>query len=229
MTDRRCTPGLLLAASVLAVSAIPPANAQPQLYSQRLPEGTVYMRLASALAAPATVDTDFAGPVDLGNTDATRISPYFVAGSAGGKTVSLQVRQAGKTMTATVQPKSGSFITVVLAEKADGVTAAIVTDHPDYNQLKARLTFYNATGDCPNGSLAAGGRSVFTGVPADGGRALSVNPANATVEAACGAEKAKPLDLGKLEEGGLYSVWMMKLGGHLTSFMARDTIAPPRD
>ena len=59
--------------------------------------------------------------------------------------------------------------------------------------------------------------------------ARSVNPAAATVVvASCGAEKAKPLDLGKLDAGGLYSVWMMKPGGQLTAFMAHDTIAPPR-
>ena len=223
MISRRLFQGLLLAVAAVGVS-----HAQPMLYAQRLPEGTVYIRLASALAAAATVGTDFAGPVALGNADATRISPYFVAGSAGGKTVTLQVDEGGKTATATVQPKSGTFITVVLEDKAGGVAAAIVTDHPEYNQLKARLTFYNASGDCPAGSLSEGARPVFANVAPDGTMARSVNPASAVVVASCGAEKAKPLDLGKLDAGGLYSVWMMKPGGQLTAFMAHDTIAPPR-
>ena len=223
MILRTCLQGLLLATACAGVS-----QAQPMLYAQRLPEGTVYIRLASALPAAATVGTDFAGPVSLGDADATRISPYFVAGNAGGKTVTLQVNEGGKTATATIQPKSGTFITVVLEEKGAGVTAAIVTDHPEYNQLKARLTFYNATSDCPAGSLAQGGRAVFSNVGPNGVMARSVNPSNATVVAACGEEKAKPLDLGMLDAGGLYSVWMMKPGGQLTAFMAHDTIAPPR-
>ena len=205
------------------------ARAQPLLYSQRLPEGTVYIRLASALPTAATVTTDFAGTVELGNTDAARISPYFVAGTAGGKTVTMQVAAGGKTSTASIQPKSGTFITVVLGEKAGAVSAAIVTDHPEYNQLKARLSFYNATDDCAAASLTESGRAVFTGIAANAVQARSINPVAATVTAACGADKLKPLDLGKLNEGGLYSVWLMKPGGQPVTFMAHDTIAPPRN
>ena len=206
------------------------ARAQILLYAQRLPEGTVYIRLASALSVPATVQTDFAGKVDLGADGANRISSYFVAGNAGGKTVSMQVNEGGKTATATFQPKSGTFITVVLHPKGDGVAASIVTDKPEYNQLKARLTFYNATDDCPAGSLAEQvGRPVFSNVPPDGVQARSINPVAATVTAACGGGKAPPLSLGQLEAGGLYSVWMMHPDGQLTTFVAHDMIAPPRE
>ncbi len=218
--------GTLLALATTVAAGT--ASAQPMLYAQRLPEGTVYIRLASALPSAATVTTDFAGAVTLGNTDADRISPYFVAGSAGGKTVALQVAEGSKTATATIQPKSGTFITVVLHEKGNGVVGSIITDKPEYNQLKARLTFYNATDDCSTGSLSQGSRAVFPAVAADAVQAASLNPVSATVVAACAGDKAKPLDLGKLEAGGLYSVWMMRLGGQLTSFMAHDTIAPPR-
>ena len=215
--------GLLFAATAMTA-----AHAQPLLYTQRLPEGTVYIRLASALAAPATVTTDFAGAVALGNTDAARISPYFVAGTAGGKTVTMQVNAGGKAVPVSIQPKSGTFITVVLADKAGAVSAAIVTDHPDYNQLKARLSFYNATEDCPAASLSESGKPVFSAVAANAVQARSINPVAATVTAACGADKLKALDLGKLNEGGLYSVWLMKPGGQPVAFMAHDTIAPPR-
>ena len=226
MTVRFNRPSSLLA--LAAMFAAGTASAQPMLYAQRLPEGTVYIRLASALPGAATVTTDFAGAVSLGNADANRISPYFVAGSAGGKTVALQVAEGSKTATATIQPKSGTFITVVLHEKGNGVVGSIITDKPEYNQLKARLTFYNATDDCSTGSLAQGSRAVFPAVAADAVQAASLNPVSATVVAACAGDKAKPLDLGTLEAGGLYSVWMMRLGGQLTSFLARDTIAPPR-
>ncbi len=219
---RRCLLGSLLAVTAGGVQA------QPLLYTQRLPEGTVYIRLVSVLPAAATVATDFAGQIPLGNADASRVSPYFVAGDAGGKSVSLQVKEGAKTATATIQPKSGTFITVVLQEKAGGVSAAIIVDKPEYNQLKARLAFYNATDDCAAGSLTTGGKAVFSGVAPGGVKAGSVNPVAATVIAACAAEKAKPLDMGKLDAGGLYSVYMMRLGGQLASFTAHDLIAPPR-
>lgn len=223
MIVRRCLQALFATAAASAV------HAQPLLYAQRLPEGTVYIRLASALAAPATVTTDFAGPVTLGNADASRISPYFVAGTAGGKTVTMQVATGGKTSATSIQPKSGTFITVVLAEKAGSVSAAIVTDHPEYNQLRARLSFYNAADDCAAASLSEGGKPVISNVAANAVQARSINPVAATVTAACGSDKLKPLDLGKLNEGGLYSVWLMKPGGQPVAFMAHDTIAPPRD
>lgn len=217
-----------LFASTIVGASIGAAQAQPLLYSQRLPEGTVYIRLVSALPQAASIGTDFAGTVALGNADADRVSPYYVAGNAGGKTVALQVAEGAKTATATIQPKSGTFITVILYEKGSGVAASIITDKPEYNQLKARLTFYNAVEDCTAGSLLDGGRPVFSAVPAESVQARSLNPVQATVTATCGNDKAKPLDLGKLNEGGLYSVYMMKLGGQLASFTAHDTIAPPR-
>ena len=50
--------------AILGLAA--PAQAQILLYAQRLPEGTVYVRLASALPATASVQTDFAGKVRPG-------------------------------------------------------------------------------------------------------------------------------------------------------------------
>lgn len=217
-------------APALALAAVP-AQAQILLYAQRLPEGTVYVRLVNALPGAASVKTDFAGTVELGGTDAARISPYFIAGSAGGKTVALQVTASGKTATASFSPKSGTFITVVLHGKGDAVTAAIVTDKPEYNQLKARLSFYNATADCAGGTLVEGaGKSVFSNMAPDSGAALSLNPVAAKVTASCAAGKAAAVDLGKLNAGGLYSVWLMQPGGSGApiSFVANDTIAPPR-
>ncbi len=220
-----CRPRSLGGALALIASA---AHAQPLLYSQHMPEGTVYIRFASALPSPVSVGTNFAGEVALGGDRADRISPYFVAGAAGGTTVALQVSHDGRTASASFRPPSGAFVTVVLHGEGDGVRAAVVRDRPEYNQLKARLSFYNATADCPAGSLEAGGQALFGGVPPDAGRARSVNPAAATVTASCTAGTTPALALGQLDAGGLYTVWMMRLAGRLTAFMGRDLIAPPR-
>ena len=217
----------LAAALVLAVAG--PAAAQPMLYTQRLPEGTVYVRLVNALPGAASVKTDFAGAVDLGADGAARVSPYFVAGSAGGKTVPLQVTEGGSTAAASFAPKSGSFVTVVLHPDHGGVALALITDKPEYNQLRARLAFYNAS-DCTDASLMQmGGAAIFSAVPSDVGASRSVNPIAVRVTASCAGSKAPLLDVGQMEAGGLYTVWMMRLGGSLVSFLARDTIAPPRD
>ena len=219
--------GSITAAAVLGFAT--PGQAQILLYAQRLPEGTVYIRLVNALADAATVQTDFAGKVTLGAEGAARISPYYVDQSGGGKTVSLQVTAAGKTATAKIEPKSGSFVTVVLHGGGDAVTAAVIPDKPEFNQLKARLSFYNATGNCGAGSLETAGKPVFSAMAANTGQARSINPVEAKVTASCASGKAPTLDLGKLEAGGLYSVWMMQPAGALTAFVAHDTIAPPQN
>jgi hypothetical protein len=208
---------------------VSPASAQILLYAQRLPEGTVYMRLVNALPGAATIQTDFAGKVNLGADGAARVSPYFVSTTAGGKTVALQVDEGGKSATSTFQPKSGTFITVVLHRTGDKIAASIITDKPEYNQLRARLAFYNATPDCAGGTLAeASGPSIFSNIAPDGAAARGINPVAAKVVAGCTAGKAPPLDLGQLDAGGLYTVWMMRPEGNLVAFVAHDTIAPPR-
>lgn len=222
----------MIAARLLCLAlAVAPAaaSAQPMLYAQRLPEGTVYVRLANGLAGAASIETGFAGQVSLGGDGGSRISPYFVAGESGGKPATLQVTTDGQTRPARFTPPTGSFVTVVLHPAEDGIQAAVITDKPEYNQLKARLSFYNATPDCGGGALnEASGRPVFSAVAANAGQSRSINPVAATVTAACASGKAPPLDLGRLEAGGQYSVWLMRLPGGLTAFLAHDTIAPPR-
>lgn len=215
-----------LVAGLLALPGL--VRAQVPLYAQSLPEGTVYIRLVNALPDAAAVQTDFAGKVSLGADGAARISPYYVAGNAGGRSVTLQVTQAGKTATARFAPRSGSFVTVVLEDKGGVLTAAEITDKPEYNQLRARLSFYNATPGCNAGSLAdPSGKAIFSEMPPNSGQARSINPVAAKVVASCAAGKT-PLDLGQLEPGGLYSVWMMQPAGSLIAFVAHDTIAPPQ-
>jgi hypothetical protein len=220
------TIGLALAALAGFAGA---AAAQPLLYAQRLPAGTVYMRLVNALPGAISIGTDFAGKVELGADGAARVSPYFVSTTDGGKTVELQVSEGGKTATADYQPKSGSFVTIVLHRAGDKVTAALIADKPEYNQLRARLAFYNATADCPAGVLTeASGPTIFSNLAPDAVAARGINPVAAKVVAGCAAGKAPTLDLGKLEAGGLYTVWMMRPEGTLQSFVAHDLIAPPR-
>ncbi|MEJ1978560.1 MAG: hypothetical protein WDN49_23070 [Acetobacteraceae bacterium] len=40
----------------------------------------------------------------------------------------------------------------MLHPDGSGVAADVITDKPEYNQLRARLSFYNATANCAAGS-----------------------------------------------------------------------------
>ncbi len=214
---------------LLLVATLGQARAQIPLYAQRLPDSTVYLRFANALPGPAQVQTAFAGPVALGTDDAGRISPYFVDTSVQAGAVTLRLASAGHRATVGLSVQPGSFTTVLLQPGGASITAVPVLDHPDYNQLRARLAFYNATPDCPGGTLTeASGRAIFTAVPSAGVQARSVAPAAATLTAGCGAGSAPPLSLGTLEAGSLTSVWLMRPAGSLLAFAAHDTIAPPQ-
>jgi hypothetical protein len=218
---------LPLIALVLLVSCSP-ARAQIQLYADHLPAGTVYIRFANALPATAQIETSFGPPVTLGENDAARISPYYVAGMVGGTAITLKVTEPGHVTATSITPKSGEFVTVILHRPAAEVTATMLTDKPEFNQLRAKLTFYNATASCDAGALSQpGGRPIFAAMPPDSTRSRSVNPVTAKLVASCADGAAAPLDAGRLEAGGLYSVWLMRPAGGLISFVSHDTIAPP--
>jgi hypothetical protein len=207
----------------------PPAWAQVPLYAQRLPEGTVYIRLVNALPGAASVQTDFAGPVTLGADGAARVSPYYVDVTGGGKTIPLQVATGGQSLTTSFTPASGTFVTIVLHPDGDHLSAALIEDKPEYNQLRARLAFYNTAVGCTDGTLTeASGATIFQGVAPDAMAARGINPVAAKVVAGCGGGQAPELDLGDLQAGGLYTVWMMRPAGKLVAFVAHDFIAPPR-
>ncbi len=67
---------------------------------------------------------------------------------------------------------------------------------------------------------------MFSAVTAVSMRTSSTNAtASAKVQAVCGAARAPVLDLGELNAGGLYTVWLMEPAGKPITFLAQDTIA----
>jgi hypothetical protein len=118
----------------------------------------------------------------------------------------------------------------VLARKGGTLVATRLSDALEFNQTRARLAFYNVIPDCADGSLALQGSSqaVFTGVAPNTAKARTVNPSAAQVVAACGGKPAPVLDLGLLEAGGQYSVWLMAPAGTPVTLLARDRIGARR-
>ena len=218
--------GLLVGSTLMAAAGA--VRAQPMLYEQRLPDGFAFVRLASTLPGTAVVRPDFGEPVTLGEAGADRVSPYFVAEDVAGRPVKFQVTLGGTTTEVQAEVKGGGLNTVLLQREGDRVVAAAIADQGEYNQTRARVTFYNAVSGCPDGALMLdpSGQSVFTGVAPGSGRTRSLNPAQAVVRASCGTQRTPPVDLGRLQAGGLYSVWMMAPAGQPVAFLVQDRIAP---
>jgi hypothetical protein len=216
--------GCLLAGLVVTHSAA----AQPMLYEQRLPEGFAFVRMVNGLPGAATVRPDFGDPVTLGENGAERVSPYYVAEDVAKRPVKLQVTMDGTTTEVQAPVTGAGLNTVLLQKNGDAITATSVTDQAEYNQTRARLTFYNAVPGCQGGALALdpSGQSVFSNIAPNTGRTRSLNPANAVVRASCTGHRAPNLDLGRLQAGGRYSVWFMAPQGQPISFLVTDRIAP---
>ena len=213
---------------LLLVAAAGLAKAQSPATARALPKATVHLRFANALPDPARVQTGFAGTIALGAAGADRVSSYVTdpALVAGAIALHIQSRALQATVGLTVAP--GGFVTVVLQPAGASVVAVSITDYPQHDPRRARLSFYNATADCPIGSLVqASGEPVFTEVPVDGVAARSISPMQATVVAGCAAGQAPQLELGELPAGSLTSVWLMRPAGSLVAFALHDMIPTP--
>ncbi len=220
----------VLLASAVALGA-GPAAAQEALYGPQPPKGSAYVRFVNALPVAAALTPDFLPAEQLGTGPADRVGAYFAVERVAGRALQLDIQAGGKTGHATLQADPGGFLTIVVQQTQAGALAATpIADLAEFNQNRARLSFYNATADCPAGTLALdpGGQAVFQDVPAGGAKARSVNPVNAQLRASCTGRAAPPVTLGGMEPGSMFSVWLMAPDGKPTAFVTRDVATPYR-
>jgi hypothetical protein len=109
---------------------------------------------------------------------------------------------------------------------AEGATlrATPAVDQAQFNQVRARLSFYNASTACAAGGLALEpeGQAVFANIAPGAGRMRAVNPVTAQVRVSCGAARSAPFALSGMEAGGKYSVWLIAPSGQPIGFVTRD-------
>ncbi len=210
------------AALALLAAGAASARAQQFLYDPEPPPGSAFLRLVNATPEELAVRPDFTAARTLGTTPATRVSPYIVVEGVAGREARLEFG-TGRT---SLRLEPGGFTTLLLLRRGNTLLAEALRDESGFNQMRARLTFYNATPDCADGRLALhpGGQAVFEGLAPSRGRSRTVNPAAAQLQASCEAGPSPPFALEGLEAGGMYSIWLMRPGaGTPISFMTRDT------
>lgn len=209
----------------LTVVLADPARAQIALYEGRLPDGYAYVRFVNTMALPIDIVVDGLGKIGLGVDEAARISSYYVIENVAGK--NIQVTNGQGSVGLSLVP--GKFHTVLLDGIGTTLSARLVVDVTEYNQLRAKLSFYNVIPTCHSASLILepSGQAVFPAVAFGTMRTRSINPIDkALVSARCDATTLLSLDLGELHEGALYSVWMMAPAGTPAIFLSQDLIAP---
>jgi len=206
----------------------PSATAQNQVYDPLPPPGSAYVRFVNALGGAVVLRPDFLPPQQLGTASLQRVTQYLVVENVAGRNLVVDAQEGERSGRITLHAEPGSFVTVIVQQAAgQALTAVPVVDHTDFNQSRARLSFYNATPDCADASLVLepSGPAVFQTVAPGTAKARTVNPVTATVRAACAGQAAEPFALSGLEAGGMYSIWLMFPDGHATAFVSRDTTA----
>ncbi|CAH2602380.1 ABC transporter permease [Rhodovastum atsumiense] len=208
-----------------------PARAQHQVYDPLPPPGSAYLRFVNGLGDAVALRPDFLPAQTLGTAPEQRVSAYQVVEKVAGRTLGLRMQQGGQDSEARLTVAPGSFVTVILEASGEasgrGIDAVPVVDRTEFNQSRARLTFYNATPGCAAATLALDpdGPAVFQDVAPGSARSRSVNPVSARLKAGCDGQAAPAFALEGLEAGGMYSVWLMRPGEAPTAFLTRDATA----
>ncbi len=213
----------------LAVVLAGPALAQEALYGAQPPAGSAYVRFANGTPAPVDVSSSVLPSQSLTTTDAGRVTPYAVVEKVAGRKITLTVRSGARDTTADVTLAPDGFATILVRAAPDGaLTATVTPDGAEFNQARARLSFYNATPSCGAASLALvpAGTPVFADVAPGNSKSRNVNPVTASIRAACTSGAAPDLALGGMEVGGSYSVWLMQPADKPIAFISRDTTLP---
>jgi hypothetical protein len=207
------------------------AWSQHQVYDPLPPAGSAYIRFVNALDTELTVRLDAVPGQHLGVGLDQRVTAYFVVERVAGRNLPLDAQAGSRSGHLGVQAEPGSYVTMVLRRARGGDVEAIpIVDHSEFNQARARLSFYNATTDCVSAALALDpdGPAVFQDVNPGTVKTRSVNPVNARLSASCAGLPPASLALDGLEPGGVYSIWLMAPDGRSTAFLTRDTTAPWR-
>lgn len=213
-----------LAIAAAAMLAGPAARAQQALYDPLPPKGSAYVRFFNALEQPLTVSPDFAQPLTLGTAGPQRVGPYSVVEHVEGRTVTVPMQAGGVPAKVALTLAPGTFNTVLWLPDKAGARGIVLRDESQFNELRTKLTFYNATTACASGALlvAPTGPAVFKDVPPASAAMRAVNPVEASVLADCAGRHSRPFDLKGLIEGGRFSLWLIMTAAGPQAFLARD-------
>ncbi|ALM85415.1 alginate O-acetyltransferase AlgF [Bordetella sp. N] len=161
--------------------------------------------------------------------DAAKPASNFLPIKAGKAIEGALVRGNSKqNVSVTVQP--GEFASVVALDDAKGgLRSVIVREQPDdFNALKASVAFYNVDAQCASAALLAAGRNIVLvdDVPEGQVKRRQINPVPLSVQLSCGGQPVgNPVDLGSLEAGQRYTVFLVPDGKGSRIFNATDTVA----
>ncbi|WP_233235837.1 alginate O-acetyltransferase AlgF [Bordetella sp. LUAb4] len=216
---------LLALAGMLSTTAA--MAVEVPLYETGPAEDSSFVRFVNGGEKP--VDVIATGSNARISLDAAKPASDFMAIRAGKAIEGVLARGTAKqNVSVTVKP--GEFASVIgLDDAAGGLRSVTVLESPDdFNALKASVAFYNVDAQCASAALLAAGRNVvlLDGVPEGQVKRRQINPVPLSVQLSCGGQAVgQPLDLGTLEAGQRYTVFLVPAGKSSRIFKATDTVA----
>lgn len=199
--------------------------AEIPLYPTGPSEDSAFLRFFNAGEAP--LELSAANGASLRLEGQQRASDFLTV--PAGKPIQGSLKQGEAQQTLDVSVAPGEFATVVGLANDDGLRLVTLREQPDdFNALKASLAFYSLDASCANAGLQAAGRNVdiFKDVAEGSLQRRSINPLKLSVQLRCaGAAVGAPLDLGQLEAGQRYTLFLVPSAQGPQLFQALDNLA----
>lgn len=215
-------------AALLGLLACGAAHAaQIPLYPTGPDEDSAFLRFVNAGSGSLELTAAGSG-TRLSVDDQQRVSDFLSV--PAGKAVKGTLKQGPASQALDIRVEPGEFASVVGIAEGETLTLRVVREQPDdFNALKASLAFYSLDASCADAGLQAAGRNldIFKNVADGSVQRRSINPLKLSVQLICaGAVQGEPLDLGELQAGERYTVFLTPsaTGPRLTR--AIDTLAP---
>lgn len=216
----------LTAGLAVMVAAGWPGNAraaqEAALYVTGPSRASGYVRFVNTSVYRVQVAIPSSGQsLKLAPADDERISPFYPVPADENQRARIQVREASAPLVLNVTAEE--FVTVTI--HADASYSVMRESPEDFNALKARVAFFNASTQCPAATLRVRqtGAPVFREISPGKAAYRLVNPVRADLDVTCGdggQASVDTLDFGALAAAKRYSVFLIPDGkggggGHL--------------
>jgi hypothetical protein len=204
-------------------------HAQETLYGKQPPPGSAYVRFANALDSGVTVKTNYQPDTHLGMSPANRVGAFSIIENAKDRPLDITVQDGHGASELHYAATAEAFVTFVFQRSDSGtITISPISERVDFNQMRARIAFYNAVPGCAAAALTIrpSGPEMFQGVVNATVQSRTVKPVKASVQTLCAGHEGPSLDLDGLETGASYSLWLTSLSQNDGFFLTRDAVTP---
>ncbi len=211
---------MLSLAATYSLSAL----ADSPLYETGPSQDSSFVRFVNLAEEKASVVNGNA-KLSLGNAGEARVSRYFPV-KAGAK-LAANVQAGNAKLNIELIAKPGEFLTVAVTAKGQQLESQILRESPtDFNAMRSSIALFNTDGSCASASLTGGAKNaaIFETIKIGAIERRLVNPVKLSAQVSCdGQAVAKPLDLGQLQAGERYSIFIQKTKNGRQAFFVKDS------